>query len=281
MRAPITESVKAGAQVLASRLRHLATAASMRYRATSSVVRPAADDLAEREARAMMLVKGFALGLTSGVGIYSGMQLVMDDPGQEPEESTGLGAEVDRLVAMSPTLSKKVQQLLADGWTISYGPIGAQGITSREEKEIVINPAGENDPLLITAVLAHESGHATASPEYSFLATEPQPGEDYRQWFEKNLYRAFQDESNAGLTTAQVRREILDNSGPDIGNIDGATKATYGRYVADDLTRPAAIDLLADRLRDHSRAYRDDYGKYLEQEWQRFTGTPPSPTPSK
>jgi hypothetical protein len=77
------------------------------------------------------------------------------------------------------------------------------------------------------------------------------------------------------LTTAQVRREILDNDGPDIDNIDDVTKAAYDRYAADDLTRPAAVDLLADHLRDHPGAYRDIYGKYLDADWERLTGSPP------
>lgn len=271
MRAPIAESAHAATQVLTSRLRGLATGVSTRYRARSSAVRSTVGDFNDASDRAKILVKASTVG--AGVGIYTGMVLAaMDD---SDEGSIDLGPEVDRLIAMSPTLSKSVRELQAGGWMISYGSIDAQGATFAGEKKILINPDGKNDPLLITAILAHETGHATAGPEYTYSPTAPQPGEDYWQWYEKNLYTAYQGESDAGLTTAQVRREILDNNGPDIDNIDDVTKAAYDRYRADDLARPAAVDLLADHLRDHPGVYRDIYGKYLDADWERLTGSPP------
>jgi hypothetical protein len=233
----------------------------------------------DADGRTKILVKASAAGVAAGVGIYTGMELAaMDDPEQG---SISLGPEVDRLIARSPTLSKDLRALQAAGWTIGYGSSDFHGITSRGEKKILIDPDATNDPVMITAVLAHETGHATAGPEYIFSTTAPRPGENYWQWYEKNLYKAYQDESNARLTTAQVRREILDNDGPDIGNIDDVIEGAYDRYAADDLTRPAAVDLLADHMRDHPGAYRNIYGKYLDADWERFTGTPLRPTWSK
>ncbi|MEU7764391.1 hypothetical protein AB0B25_04630 [Nocardia sp. NPDC049190] len=138
---------------------------------------------------------------------------------------------------------------------------------------IVVTNGVKNDPLWATAILAHEAGHATADPEYIATITAPQPGENYSQWYEEQLYGLNRGEAHAGLTTAQVRLEILGNGGPDIDNIDDITKSTYDRYAAGDLTWQAAVDLLADHRRGQPSGYRDR----LEKAWEDFTGSPPPP----
>ncbi|MGO4613371.1 hypothetical protein AB4305_04285 [Nocardia sp. 2YAB30] len=281
MKSPIAETVQAATRALASAFRDTAKALSARYRATESALRSGAVGLAEADTRTQMLVKASGLAFAVGVGASVGPDIGNEvaDVLAPSGDSEDLGPEVDRLVAMSPTLSKNVRELQAAGWTIGYGSIKAGGTTNRGEKKILINPDGKNDPLLITAELAHETGHATAGSEYIYSITDPGPGEDYRQWYDKNLYKAYQDESNAGLMTAKVRREILDNGGPDIDHIDDITKTSYDAYAAGDLTRQAAVDLLADHLRDHPGGYRDYYGKDLDKRWEEVTGTPPPDSP--
>ncbi|WP_328410212.1 hypothetical protein [Nocardia sp. NBC_00403] len=272
MNISIAESVQAATRRLASAFRDAATALSTRYRATDSDLRSGVAGLAAADARTQILVKAAAFGVGVGLAVDIGSELADDHA--PSDDSAHLGPEVDRLIAMSPTLSKNVRELQAAGWTIGYGSIDAGGLTFRGEKKILINLEGKNDPLLITAELAHETGHATAGSEYTYSIIAPDPGEQYGHWREKNLYKAYQGESNAGLMTAEVRREILGNGGPDIGHIDDATKAADNSYAAGDLTRSTAVGIVADYLHDHPGGYLEYYGKGLDSAWKELTGTP-------
>ncbi|NKY85369.1 hypothetical protein [Nocardia veterana] len=276
MKSPVTDSIRAAARALTTTVRTGASTVSTLYRATEAAMRTAAAGLAQADTRTQILLKAAVVGAAVSVAAEVGTELRdATQPTGPPPPTTGLGPEVDELVAKSPTLSANVRNLLAQGWAIGYGTIDAGGITSRGEKKIVINPDGKGDPLLVAAELAHETGHATAGPDYVFSATEPHRGDDYWRWRDDNLYSAYRGESYAGLMTARVRREILDRGGADIGHIDDQTKAAFDGFAVGDLTESGAVNLLADHLRDHPGGYLDHYGKYLDKVWQQATGTPP------
>lgn len=276
MKTPIAESALTAARALKSAFRNTATIFSTRYRETIDALHAVDTNLVHNDTRAQTLLKAAMIGTAAVMGVQAG--LALREHTDDPEVlSTDLGPEVYRLVAMSPTLSKKMRELQAAGWTIGYGPTDyrAGAVTFHDKKTILINPANKNDPLLVTAILAHETGHATAGPEYTFTPTEPRPGENYWQWRAGNLHKRYQGESNAMLANAQARQEILDNGGRDIGLVDDITKDTYRRYADGELTRQDAVSRIANHLRGNPGAYLDIYGEELEKDWEWFTGTPP------
>ncbi len=136
--------------------------------------------------------------------------------------STGLGADVDALVAMSPQFMQNIQALLADGWTIQYGTPGGGSYCDRAKKIIVIDPAMKGNPNAIAGTLAHETGHALYEPN----AYVPPDGLTRQQYIDQNVNNNLLDEAEASLTQAQIRQEIQNAGGPDIGG-SGQQAAQY------------------------------------------------------
>ena len=135
---------------------------------------------------------------------------------------TGLGDDVDKLVAKSPSLQRDLQQLQKDRWTIKYGPEGSGSTADRRNKIIQIDGSEQGDPLAATQTLAHEVGHASYQykPDYS----------------SKSAYMdgVMADEGAATLNNIKVQREILANGGPNIGIAgNGANHATYNAAYDD------------------------------------------------
>ncbi|MCL2779742.1 MAG: hypothetical protein FWD73_17255, partial [Polyangiaceae bacterium] len=79
----------------------------------------------------------------------------------EQKVTTGLGVEVDKLAAMSPSLQKDVKQLTKNGWHIQYGPACEGCETNRDKSLIIIDGSFKNSPTVVAQFLAHEVGHAT------------------------------------------------------------------------------------------------------------------------
>ncbi len=151
--------------------------------------------------------------------------------------STGLGADVDAMVAMSPTLMANIQALLADGWTIQYGPAGQGSYCDKNKKIIVIDSNEKGNPTAVTQTLAHESGHAL----YEQDPYVPPDGLTRQQYIDQNVNRNLKDEAEATLTNATIRSEINNAGGPDIG-IAGQQGAQY-QAIADKYPNPADRDL--------------------------------------
>ncbi|TMJ61796.1 MAG: type VI secretion system tip protein VgrG [Alphaproteobacteria bacterium] len=142
---------------------------------------------------------------------------------------TGLGGGVDQLVSMSPTLSRNIATLQSQGWTISYVP--SHGYYSdRTAKTIVIDT---NDPASAARELSHETGHGMYTPD----PYVPPDGLTRQQYIDQNVARSLRDEGEATMTNSDVRREISNNGGPDIG-IAGAQPNTY-QQIADRHPDPA------------------------------------------
>jgi len=142
----------------------------------------------------------------------------------------------DGLIAMSPTLSNNIATLQAQGWTIAYGAPGGGTFTDRQAKRITVDPNEADNPALLTQSLAHESGHALYTPD----PYVPPTGLTCQQYIDQNVNRDLKDEGEATLTNIQVRKEIRDNGGPDIG-IAGAQPDTY-QQIADKYPDPAQRD---------------------------------------
>ncbi len=133
-----------------------------------------------------------------------------------PVVVTGLGDDIDRLVAKSPSLQKDLQRLKDEGWHIHYGAVGRGSTANRDKAIITIDGAEKGDPAGVIQSLAHEIGHAINpyTPDHS----------------SKTAYvdGALADEGAATMNNIKVQREILSSGGPDIGIAgNGANHAAY------------------------------------------------------
>ena len=186
--------------------------------------------------------------------------------------ATGLGAAVDGLAARSPTLQTNLTALQADGWKIEYGPAGKGSFTDRNKKQIVIDSDEKGHPNQVVQTLAHESGHARYQPD----PYVPPNGLTRNQYIQRNVDRSLKDEGEATMTNAQVRQEIQQNGGPDIG-IAGAQSTKYADIAKQypepsqrDQAREAIGRVFADGEHpstDPSQTYGQYYGQTYEHYW--------------
>jgi len=185
-----------------------------------------------------------------------------------PATSTKLGSSVDVIAAKSRTLQDNLRRLDDQHWTIRYGDAGKGSYTSRETKTIVIDSNEKGHPALIVQTLAHESGHALYKPH----APVSPAGLTRDQYISRNVSYKLKDEGEATLTNAEVRQEILDNGGPDIG-IAGVQRADYRILAARypdakdrDFARLQVGNIFADGEHpstDPAKTYRQYYGNGL------------------
>ena len=110
------------------------------------------------------------------------------------------------------TMKKIVQDLQKDGWKIEYGPANKGYYTDRGAKKVVVN-SHPGDPAKTVQQLSHEGGHAASTPD----PYVPPDGLTKEQYVKRNVDGKLKNEGEATMTNAQVRQEIKDNGGPDIG----------------------------------------------------------------
>lgn len=201
--------------------------------------------------------------------------IIGDAPGvSAPSSVTGLGADIDNMVAKSDTLSNNIKTLQEQGWTISYGTPGNGTFANRNTKQIVVDPNKAGDPASVVRSLAHESGHALYTPD----PYVPPAGLTKDQYVSRNINRELKDEGEATLMNVQVRNEINSKGCPDIG-ISGANANKYAElaakdheYANRDKTRQEIGDVFADN--EHTSVppkptYREYYSKPYVDFWDR------------
>lgn len=195
---------------------------------------------------------------------------------QKAGPKTGLGDDVDEIAGKSPTLTANIEKLQAEGWTIEYGEAGKGSYCDKDAKRIVIDSNEKGNAAGITQTLAHESGHAlyTADP---YVGVEGNTRDEYAR---KNGNSDLKDEGEATLTNAQVRKEINDAGGPDIG-IAGANADKY-QEIADkypdaadrDKARQEIADVFADNEHpstDPDKTYREYYERWHKEQYDEQT----------
>lgn len=216
-----------------------------------------------------------AVGPPNKIAIGCITVIIGDVPGApNPVINTGLGADIDNMIAKSDTLTNNLQTLLAQGWTISYGTAGNGTFADRNTKTIVVDPNSSGNPASVVQSLAHESGHALYTPD----PYVPPDGLTKDQYVKQNLDRSLKDEGEATLMNAQVRNEINSNGGPDVG-IAGAKPDDYANIAAQnhdyadrDKARQDIGDIFADN--EHTSTppnptYRDYYSKPYSDFWDK------------
>lgn len=185
------------------------------------------------------------------------MDIIVHSPLSNPK--------VKELMVKSPTLTNNITQLTKDGWVIKFGEAGKGSFCDKERKEIVIDP-NETDGTQITQTLAHETGHAL----YTTDPYVPPQGLTREQYAAANANSDLKDEGEATLMNAQIRDEILDNGGEDIG-IAGTQQSQYESIYEDyqkDGDRESARQRIGDAFADGENPSTDPsktYRQYYEQ----------------
>jgi len=165
---------------------------------------------------------------SADIYLNTGGGAAASSPGAAPAAplKLGLGDDVDKLAAKSPSLQNKLADLQKKGWKIQFGPAGGGSSAHRDSHPPTINIDSneKNNPSAIVQTLAHESGHA----EYPYKP-------DYSS---KTAYvnGALADEGAATVSNIQTQREITANGGPDIGIAGNAANqpaynAAYDQYL--------------------------------------------------
>ncbi|MBN9673524.1 PAAR domain-containing protein [Roseibium aggregatum] len=129
-----------------------------------------------------------------------------------PFVTTGLSAEVDEMVNMSPSLSSKLDELFADGWSIETRD-GGGSATNHTEKTMFIDTGDGRSAEDQVRSLSHEAGHAA----YGEAPYVPTTGLSRDEYVEANSREQSKSEGEATLSNIETRDEILENGGPDIG----------------------------------------------------------------
>lgn len=197
-----------------------------------------------------------------------------------PPFTTGLGEGVDAGVAKSPRLRANLERMQAAGWRVEYGAPGSGSFADRDRKLVSIDGNERGNDAAVLQTLAHESGHATYTPD----AYVPHDGLSRQEFVDRNVMRSLKDEGEATLTNAEVRDEIRAAGGPDIG----VAGAQSDRYAAIAAQYPNAAD--RDRAREEigrlfsagehpSTSPNETYGAYYAHNFESFYDQHATPPP--
>ncbi len=223
-----------------------------------------------------VLIGGVSMNMmTGGLGgldaTIAGLSLPGDSPLSDPA--------VADLIAKSPTLTQNLATLQEQGWKVQYGVAGAGTTADRNTKVITVDPNQRGNPASLVQSLSHESGHAM----YTLPPEVPTTGLTRDQYVSQNTQRNLDDEGEATLTNAQVRQEILNNGGEDIG-IAGTQTPAYLQSYQDYQThgdrqraRREIGDTFADNehpSNDVTHTYREYYGKAYGDHYDAHPPTP-------
>jgi type VI secretion system secreted protein VgrG len=163
--------------------------------------------------------------------------------GAKPAPTTGLGADIDKVVAQSPKLRADITKLQNAGWTIKYGTAGGGSFTRRKPPEIIIDPNDKAKAAAAAQSIAHEAGHALNPVNETSMS-----GLTREQFIKQASANKLSGEGSATLSNLEAREQILANGGADIG-IAGTQDAKYEKiykdYKAGKLTREQAKQQIA------------------------------------
>jgi uncharacterized Zn-binding protein involved in type VI secretion len=217
-----------------------------------------------------VLIGGVSMNMNGGLGgldaTIAGLSLPGDSPLSDPA--------VADMIAKSPTLTQNLTTLQEQGWKVQYGVAGAGTTANRNTKVITVDPNQKGNPASLVQSVAHESGHAM----YTLPPGVPSAGLTKDQYVAQNAQRNFEDEGEATITNAQVRKEIIDNGGDDIG-IAGTQTPQYQKAYDDYQTdgdrakaRKTIGDIFADNehpSNDTGKTYRDYYSEQYKKQYDK------------
>lgn len=224
------------------------------------------------------------IGSGGGAGAGSN-SLVAPSPADEAAPpatpTTGLGKDVDALVAKSPTLTDKLTRLQKDGWTILTASSGGS-YANRTKKTIVVDTTANATAERQVKTLAHEAGHADYKPDPQVRYRAGMSEDEYASG---NAQVSLKDEGEATLTNIQVRNEIKKAGGPDIGlsgkaSNHAAYEAAY-ETVAKGGDRDAARNAIGNVFADGEKTSNtgETYRVYYEKKFREYHKKVSKPSP--
>lgn len=180
---------------------------------------------------------------------------------------TGLGADIDQGIMMSPSLANRVNEILRDGWTIRWSQEGENGsFMRRAQKTIVINQANRGNVHGVVGTLAHETGHAITPLEQNNRRDAN---------YANNMVRShLRNEAEAIVFNIQCAEET--DTGfwdrEDMGvRAPNGSRQLYEQYTNGQISRRAMIDGIA-RLMGESRPSTDPSQNYIQWYSQYYPG---------
>ncbi|WP_280422697.1 hypothetical protein [Nocardia carnea] len=130
----------------------------------------------------------------------------------------GLGDDLDEIVAHSPTLTARFNDIQRRGWVVRYGDeymmrrgeAMRMGYADLREKTIVIDDRLEGDPREVTRTFNHEVGHAYGADK---IPDEPSiQGQTRAEWSKKCTDQHLNEEGRAILSEYRPLDEISTSS---------------------------------------------------------------------
>ncbi|MDG9671807.1 hypothetical protein ONV78_28990 [Hahella sp. CR1] len=174
---------------------------------------------------------------------------------------------INKLCKLSPTLDFNLEMLNATGWKVDLTSSQGKGtVCDRKDKKIFFDTNELSDKTAFCRNLAHETGHAMNLPG---RAKSP-IGISKEEFVNANLKLMLADEGEATLANMDVRAEILETDGADIG-VAGSQETEYlkiyDEYCAGNITRQEAREKIGEIYADKEKpsgakglTYREHYG---------------------
>jgi uncharacterized Zn-binding protein involved in type VI secretion len=212
-----------------------------------------------------------------GSGDASGDDSAATDP-VEPTDPTALSAKAQSIVdgltpemqadiAASPKLRKQLNDLANRGensWDIKLNGTKRGADANREARAITIGSGYED-----VNVLAHEVGHAQYDvPDQ--IPADPSMTRD--QYVQQNLDQHLIDEGEAQFNEFEIRQDILDNGGRDIGNRgDVAAQEIYERFRRGEVSRDDAVRQMGQGFRNKPTSTSgENYGDFYSASYKSY-----------
>ncbi|MBU6952283.1 hypothetical protein [Hahella sp. HN01] len=193
-----------------------------------------------------------------------------------PEKLTDL---LDYLRELSPTLDYNLEMLSASRWKVdAVSTYGKGSCCDRDEKVIYYDSKHLDNQKYFAQTMAHESGHAMYIPP-----APPSPNQVSKEEFVRHkLTNMLIDEGEATMVNMQIRAEILEAGGPDIG-VAGANEKEYlgifDEYQTGKISRQDArvkiAKVFAHKERPSSNpnvTYAQHYGAACSRQYDRVKG---------
>ncbi len=190
----------------------------------------------------------------------------------DPPLRTGLGDDVDALVAMSRELLERTGRIQRRGWSIAYGERGEGTYASRRDRRIVIDRLQEGDPEYTVVSLAHEVGHA--EDDNAGRRLPYRSGESRDEWVRRSVHESVRWEGEARLVEIQAIREIHDSGHSNIlerfSGHDSFYDEIYDSYRRGFMSRDEARDEIgALYLEETMSTTRRTYGSFYSDHYAR------------
>lgn len=243
---------------------------SGRYRATAGVLRKGSDSFACGDLDAAMETRA-AGHIPTDDDPTGPIPRICSSPERRSVLSE-LGAQVDELAALSPTLCAGIDEIHGDGWKVKYDDtIGGGAYSDRQRKEILVFP--DSDPEKVLVALAHEIGHSRqAAYRPSPIRYEGQPRD---AWIRQSVFEHLRDEGEAALTEAEILYDISRSGGPPL-RVSGRFGLEYEKigeqFMRGEMTRDEARDEIARWFGGESRSgsgrtYQEHYEEVYVREF--------------